>query len=276
MIPTSIAPRGPRLGTRPGSDGSPAIDGRTDRDERLLSSAASRSDRPSAVTAPPSDEQLVALVRRGEQSAFDTLAARYQARLLFFCWQMLRSREDAEDALQEVFAAAFHAILADDREIQLRPWLYRIARNRCLNHLRRTTTVGHDSLDALCAEDGRTVVDTVVNRQEFRELVSDVQALPGAQRTALLLREIDGFTYKDIADAMETTVPSVKSLLVRARVGLVGSAAVRDTPPPARREPQRRSSRARPRRNSRAVSYQTARAAASAASAASGAGTAAA
>ena len=74
-----------------------------------------------------SDERLVALVRRGNQPAFEALVARYQARLLAFCRHMLSSKEDAEDVLQEVFAAAFNAMLADDRPINVRPWLYRIA-----------------------------------------------------------------------------------------------------------------------------------------------------
>ena len=214
--------------------------------------------------APPSDQQLVALVRRGQPSAFDTLATRYQSRLLWFCLQMLRSKEDAEDALQEVFAAAFNAILADEREIEVRPWLYRIARNRCLNHLRRATTVGVDSMDHHCAENGRTLVEKVVSRLEFRDLVRDVQALPDAQRTALLLREIDGFTYRHIAAAMDTTVPSVKSLLVRARIGLLDSAAVRDTPPPTPgRERSRVRTHAHARRGSPAVNYHTAHLAAS-------------
>ena len=60
---------------------------------------------------------------------------------------MLGSKEDAEDILQDVFAAAYNAILADKREINARPWLYRIARNRCLNHLRRPVADGRDTMD---------------------------------------------------------------------------------------------------------------------------------
>ena len=62
-----------------------------------------------------SDERLVAMVRRGNQGAFEVLVARYHVRLLSFCRHMLGSREDAEDVLQEVFAAAFNAVLADER-----------------------------------------------------------------------------------------------------------------------------------------------------------------
>ena len=167
------------------------------------------------------------LVRRGNQAAFEALVARYQARLLAFCRHMLSSKEDAEDVLQEVFAAAFNAMLADDRAINVRPWLYRIARNRSLNHLRRTQAVGVDSMDIHLSEGGTTTADKVHKREEFRLLVSDVQDLPETQRTALLLREIDALSYEQIADAMETTVPSVKSLLVRARVSLAEAAEAR-------------------------------------------------
>jgi RNA polymerase sigma factor (sigma-70 family) len=211
-----------------------------------------------------SDEQLVALLRQGRHSAFETLAARHQTRLLWFCWKMLRSKEDAEDALQDVFAAAFRALLADEREIQVRPWLYRIARNRCINQLRRARTVAVDLLDEHHAENGRTVVDKLASRQQFRELVDGVQALPDTQRTALLLREIDGFAYQQIATAMNTTVPGVKSLLVRARAGLRDSPTARGTTFAAHgRAAMPKAQRSRPRRNARTVSYQAARAAAS-------------
>ena len=152
---------------------------------------------------------------------------RYQPRLLAFCRHMLSSREDAEDVLQEVFAAAFNAICADDRPINARPWLYRIARNRCLNHLRRPQPSGQDTMDVFERDGGTTTADTVHQREEFRHIVGDVQELPETQRTALLLREIDALTYEQIAEAMDTTVPSVKSLLVRARVALAEAAEAR-------------------------------------------------
>jgi RNA polymerase sigma factor (sigma-70 family) len=174
-----------------------------------------------------SDERLIALVRRGNHHAFEALVARYQSRLLAFCRHMLASREDAEDVLQEVFAAAFNAILADSREINVRPWLYRIARNRSLNHLRKTTAIGVDSMDVHLSEGGETTAEKVHKREEFRLLMADVQDLPETQRTALLLREIDALSYEQIAEAMETTVPSVKSLLVRARVSLAEASEAR-------------------------------------------------
>src|SRR4029079_16455597 len=137
-----------------------------------------------------SDERLIALTRRGQPAAFEALVARYQSRLLAFCRHMLTSKEDAEDVLQEVVAAAFNAVLADEREINVRPWLYRIARNRSLNHLRKATAVGVDSMDVHFAEHGLSTSDKVLRRENFRELIADVHHLPETQRTALLLREI--------------------------------------------------------------------------------------
>ena len=169
----------------------------------------------------------MALVRRGHNGAFEALVQRYQPRLLAFCRHMLGSQEDAEDVLQEVFAASYNALLADDRPINARPWLYRIARNRCLNHLRKPRAAGQDSMDIFERDNGTSTAETVHRREEFRQIVADVQELPETQRTALLLREIDALSYDQIAEAMDTTVPSVKSLLVRARVGLAEAAEAR-------------------------------------------------
>jgi RNA polymerase sigma factor (sigma-70 family) len=173
------------------------------------------------------DERLIALTRRGHHGAFEALVQRYQPRLLAFCRHMLGSQEDAEDVLQEVFTAAFNAIRADDRPINARPWLYRIARNRSLNHLRRPQHAGQDSMDVFERDGGTSTADTVHKREEFRQIVADVHELPETQRTALLLREIDALSYDQIAETMDTTVPSVKSLLVRARVSLAEAAEAR-------------------------------------------------
>jgi RNA polymerase sigma factor (sigma-70 family) len=167
------------------------------------------------------------MIRRGHHGAFEALVNRYESRLLAFCRHMLGCNEDAEDVLQEVFTAAFNAICADDRPINARPWLYRIARNRCLNHLRRPQHAGQDTMDVFERDGGATTADTVHTREEFRQIVADVQELPESQRTALLLRELDALSYDQIAEAMDTTVPSVKSLLVRARVSLAEAAEAR-------------------------------------------------
>ena len=174
-----------------------------------------------------SDDRLIKLLRDGNDAAFEVLLGRYRTRLLAFCRHMLGSKEDAEDILQEVFAAAYNAILADSREINARPWLYRIARNRCLNHLRRPVPDGRDTMDDQVHAGGTSTADLVHKRADLRHLLADVQKLPETQRTALLLREIDALSYEQISLAMETTVPSVKSLLVRARMSLAEAAEAR-------------------------------------------------
>jgi RNA polymerase sigma factor (sigma-70 family) len=166
------------------------------------------------------DDRLIAMARNGNPGAFETIVDRYQGRLLGFCRQMLGSTEDAEDVLQEVFVNAYRAMLADEREINLRPWLYRIARNRCLNHLRKPRADAQESMDMVPAVEASSTAERVHNREEFRQLLTDVSKLPETQRSALLLREMDALSYEEIAVAMDTSVPSVKSLLVRARISL--------------------------------------------------------
>ncbi|MSO41918.1 MAG: sigma-70 family RNA polymerase sigma factor [Solirubrobacterales bacterium] len=183
--------------------------------------------RPTPLLKLQGDEKLVEMTREGHQAAFEALVARYQVRLLGFCRQMLGSTEDAEDVLQEVFVAAYRAMVADDRPIAVKPWLYRIARNRSLNHLRKPTADGVDDMDMHVYENGTSTHDTVQTREEFRSLLADVGKLPETQRSALLLREIDAMSYEEIAQAMDTTVPAVKSLLVRARIALAESTQAR-------------------------------------------------
>ena len=124
------------------------------------------------------DEKLVALMREGHARAFEVLFDRYQSRLLAFCRHLVGSPQDAEDVLQEVFVAAHTAMLADDRPINARPWLYRIARNRCLNHLRKPVPEGVDSMDIHPHENGTTTLERVQRREEFRAIVSDVTTFP--------------------------------------------------------------------------------------------------
>ena len=181
----------------------------------------------SALVRFQSDERLIALMRSGSDAAFEQLFERYRARLLAFCRHMLGSKEDAEDVLQEVFAASYNAIRADERDLNVRPWLYRIARNRCLNHLRRPRQEARETMDEEMHDHGISTADLVHRRADLRHLLLDIQRLPESQRTALLLREIDALSYEQIAEAMENTVPSVKSLLVRARMSLAEAAEAR-------------------------------------------------
>ena len=194
-----------------------------------------------AVTAGPllrlrSDEQLVRLFRAGSDEAFRVIHDRYRTRLFAYARQMLGgSRADAEDALQDVFVRAYAALRANDRDVSLRAWLYRIAHNRCIDELRRaggTAWMGAGSpaeVLELVQAPASDPMDAVERRESLRRLVADVQRLPEQQRSALLMREISGMAYQDLALALDVTVPAVKSLLVRARIGLAQAAEARDT-----------------------------------------------
>src|SRR3954471_10846011 len=177
-----------------------------------------------------SDEQLVSLFRAGSEDAFAAMHDRYRQRLFAYVRQMLSasSKADAEDVLQDVFVRAYGALRADERAVNLKAWLYRVAHNRCIDHLRRPTPAAGDVFDM-----SRTPlldpIETAQRRDDLKRLVEDVGRLPEQQRSALLMREIDGLAYADIAEALDVTVAAVKSLLVRARVGLVEAIEARDT-----------------------------------------------
>jgi RNA polymerase sigma factor (sigma-70 family) len=176
-----------------------------------------------------SDEQLVAAFRAGSEEAFQVIFDRYRQRLFAYTRQMLSgSRQDAEDALQDVFLRAYAALRANDRPVSLRAWLYRVAHNRCIDQLRRPTPAQADVFD-LSRSPLRDPILESQRREDLRRLVEDVQRLPEAQRSALLMREMDGLSYQELADALDVTVPAIKSLLVRARIGLVEAVEARDT-----------------------------------------------
>ncbi len=167
-----------------------------------------------------SDEQLLALFRGGHDEAFRVLHDRYRQRLFAYVRQMLSagSRQDAEDVLQDVFVRAYGALRNDNREMNVRAWLYRVAHNRCIDHLRRPIPPAAELFE-VSRKPLHDPVEEAQRRDDLRQLVHDVGNLPEQQRSALLMREIDGMTYADLAAALDVTVPAVKSLLVRARVG---------------------------------------------------------
>ena len=165
----------------------------------------------------------------GNDEAFRILHDRYRQRLFAYVRQMLSagSRQDAEDVLQDVFVRAYGALRNDNREMNVRAWLYRVAHNRCIDHLRRPIPPAAEIFE-VSRKPLHDPVEEAQRRDDLRQLVADVGQLPEQQRSALLMREIDGMTYADLANALDVTVPAVKSLLVRARVGLVEAAEARD------------------------------------------------
>jgi RNA polymerase sigma factor (sigma-70 family) len=175
-----------------------------------------------------SDEQLVALFRAGHDEAFRVIHDRYRQRLFAYTRQMLPHRQDAEDALQDVFVRAYASLRASDRELALRAWLYRVAHNRCVDELRRPAPPPPEALQLICSP----IQDPIAQadqRESLRRLVADVRRLPPQQRSALLMRELGGMPYSDLAAALGVSVPAVKSLLVRARLALAQAVEARET-----------------------------------------------
>jgi RNA polymerase sigma factor (sigma-70 family) len=176
-----------------------------------------------------SDDQLLAAFRHGNEAAFDVLHERYRQRLFAYVRQMLSagSRQDAEDVLQDVFVRAYGALRADQREMNVRAWLYRVAHNRCIDHLRRPAPPAAEIFE-VSRKPLRDPMEEAQRREDLTRLVEDISRLPEQQRSALLMREMDGLSYQDLAEALDVSLPAIKSLLVRARVGLVDAAQARD------------------------------------------------
>lgn len=176
-----------------------------------------------------SDQQLVGLFRGGNDDAFRVIHDRYRARLLAYVGQMLAGpHPDAEDILQDVFVRAYGGLRANGRDLRLRPWLYRVAHNRCVDELRRPTATAAEPLELGPAVTSDPVLECE-QRESLSRLITDIRRLPHQQRSALLMREMGGMAYSDIADALTLSVPAVKSLLVRARIGLAAAVEARDT-----------------------------------------------
>jgi RNA polymerase sigma factor (sigma-70 family) len=177
-----------------------------------------------------SDEQLVSLFRGGNEDAFRVIHDRYRQRLHAYSRQMLAgSPADAEDVVQEIFVRAYGGLRSSDRELALRAWLYRIAHNRCIDEVRRPQPIATEAIEELTAAPAPDPMARIEQRDALRRLIDDVRRLPEQQRSALLMRELGGMPYADLAQALAVSVPAVKSLLVRARVGLAQAGEARDT-----------------------------------------------
>jgi RNA polymerase sigma factor (sigma-70 family) len=174
------------------------------------------------VLSTQSDERLVDLVRAGSEPAFETIVERYRRALVRYVSRLLPP-ERAEDVVQQSFVNAYEAMHRGGAELNLRPWLYRIAHNTALNAL-RDRGLRHDELDERM--DGVERPDQALERtQSLRELLVAVQALPERQRDAILLRELEGRSYGEIALALGVTDGAVRQLLNRARNSLRAAAA---------------------------------------------------
>jgi len=179
------------------------------------------------------DDRLVALIREGSQVAFEVVYDRYHRRLLSFCRHLLGNPEDAADAVQHTFISAHRDLVSSQKSIQLRAWLFTIARNRSLSVLRARRE--HADVDAIQpATDG--LAAEVEHREELRELLGDLAHLPEDQRAALVLAEIGALSHDEIAQVIDCQPTKVKALVFQARSSLSASREARDIPCRAIRE----------------------------------------
>jgi RNA polymerase sigma factor (sigma-70 family) len=177
---------------------------------------------PSRLLGAAPDDRLVAALRRGDEQAFEAIYDRHHRPLLAFCRHMLGSHEEAEDALQRVFVSA-HRHLSDGRaDVNLKPWLYTIARNRCLSMLRaRRETIALDDVGEP-SSNGLALADAVELGEELKEILGDLARLPENQRAALVLAELGDLSQQEIAATLGVRTDKVKALIFQARESLAG------------------------------------------------------
>jgi RNA polymerase sigma factor (sigma-70 family) len=168
-----------------------------------------------------SDAALAERFADGDESAFAVLFERHRASVLAVCIGVLGSSHDAEDAAQDAFAS-LAAALHRAPPLALRAWLARVARNAAIDVARRRRS--RSFADCEIPEDGGFATDRVIAshglRVELESVISGIKELPESQRTALLMRELAGHSYAEIAALLDTDEQAVRGLIARARMGL--------------------------------------------------------
>ena len=190
------------------------------------------SERP-GKTADPDAAEIEAF-RGGDVRAFERLVLKYQDRIFNLSYRLLNQREEAQELTQEVFLKVYRQVGSFRGEALFSTWLFQVASNHCKNrlkYLQRRRYQLHDSLDApIETEDGqveRTIPDfshvpeDEVARAQIQKLVSDkIATLPEDYRVVIVLRDIQGMSYEEIAEVLRTAEGTVKSRLHRARMEL--------------------------------------------------------
>lgn len=179
-----------------------------------------------------SDAELIHRLINGEEQAFRQLIEIYQAMVFKTCFHILRNREDAEDIAQDVFIEIFESIHQFRKESRLSTWLYRIAINKSLNHIRRNKfKLLISSLDHFFSRDKNTGFDpedpsagnspeNIDYTERAHIMQKAVESLPENQRIAFTLSKYDELSYQEIASVMELSLSSVESLIHRAKMNL--------------------------------------------------------
>jgi RNA polymerase sigma-70 factor, ECF subfamily len=180
------------------------------------------------MSADTSDLGLVQRVQRGDKSAFDLLVRKYQHKVLRLVLRYMKDPSDAEDVAQEAFIKAYRAMPQFRGDSAFYTWLYRIAINTAKNAIvaRKRSPVEFD-LDLQNVEESQSMQERLADAatpeallltEEIRTTVNQaIEALPEDLRTAIVLRELEGLSYEDIAQAMECPVGTVRSRIFRAR-----------------------------------------------------------
>lgn len=173
------------------------------------------------------DQQLVARVQRGDRRAFDLLVVKYQHRILSLVGRFIGDFAEAQDVTQEAFIKAYRALPNFRGDSAFYTWMYRIAVNTAKNHLvsrgRKTPTHDIDPDDAEFFGDHSPMRDIdspdgLLQRDQLRKVVfSAIEELPEDLRMAITLRELDGLSYEEIAEAMDCPIGTVRSRIFRAR-----------------------------------------------------------
>src|SRR5215211_3500585 len=164
-----------------------------------------------------SDERLARLAATGDRLAFAVIFDRYHQRLYSYCASLLRNADDAADAVQNTMLRAMRALDGEERGIALRPWLFRIAHNESIELLRGRRAEPAPDAEVVTVSD---VEGDAAVRAHLRAVLDDMRALPERQRGALVMRELSGLGYDEIAAALATSEAGAKQAVYDARRAL--------------------------------------------------------
>ncbi|HEY6145314.1 MAG TPA: RNA polymerase sigma factor [Solirubrobacterales bacterium] len=162
------------------------------------------------------DRRLVDLVRDGYDAAFEEIVRRYRRPLDRFAAAIVGGR--SEDVTQDAFSKALPALRGSESEIELRPWLYRIVRNTALNDLRDRAPIADELQESVPG--ARSAAAEAEAREEIRDLMERLGALPEPQRAALVMRELEGLSHEEIAAALGVSGGAARQAIYRARAAL--------------------------------------------------------
>jgi RNA polymerase sigma factor (sigma-70 family) len=163
------------------------------------------------------DGRLVSLVRDGYETAFEEIFRRYGAALRGYAASIVTAQR-ADDVTQEAFTKAYLALRGSDKEIQLRPWLYRIVRNTALTNIRDEPKPSLELDEARAA--GMSPQELAEQREEISRLMAGLRELPEAQRAAIVMRELEGLSHEQIAASLGLSGGAVRQSIHRARRAL--------------------------------------------------------